>query len=333
MRRLLFYGVLVLFSAGAGLFAQDQTATLSASLAKEEKLLEASSPITAADVVRLHAIVEKIREVKNPELLSRAELLLVLFNENEDTKAATAAYNQAILDEARTIRSYRWQNTKGVLVKTGFWLGLSSLGLLGVSQAVGSWAADQYVQQTTITAATPYFITGQISQLSSTVGALGAIGGLGIAWLLSVNPFDIPSPATATAIDFPKSGMTPAEKIAYLRKTKTSYEKREKRARTGRSLSLTSLATGLAGVLATGIVGYLGNLEYQKYTASTTAADATTYRNTVTTYEYIAIGTASLAFVGLTGATIGYLFGPDPAQLSSSIDALNSQLRTLQEER
>lgn len=325
--------IVLLSSSASSVIAQDQTAALASSLAQEEQLLGSSKGITTVDISRLKSLVVKIRETKDPVLLSRAELTLVLFTEQERSKTAAAAFNKSIIDEARTIRGYRWHSTKDALVKTGFWTGLSSLGLLGLSQAVGSWAADEYVKIPTVSAATPYFITGQVSQLASTVSIIGAVGGLGMAWLLSINPFDIPEPVASTVIDYPKIGMSKAEKISYLEKTRATYQKGEKRARLGRNASFVFLASGLTGALATGIIGYLGNLEYQKYTSSTTAADATAYRQTVTTYNYLTIGSASLAFVGLTGATIGYLFGTDPAELSSSIDALNSQLRILQEER
>ncbi len=337
MRRilLLLFGVVMLFELAGGVYAQDSStiSSLTASLSKEEQLLGSAKPITATDIARLDALIPKIRAAKDPALLSRAELLVVLFRERDTTEATTAALDKQIVQEARQIRGYRWHRTKDVLVKTGFWTGLSSLGLLGASQAVLGWATDQFIQQPTAAAAAPYFITGQVTQLTSGLGLIGAVGGIGMAWLLSINPFDIPAPLTASGVAYPRNGMTTAEKVSYLETTKKRYQKQEKGARIGRNVSFGFLAAGLTGALATGIVGYLGNLEYQKYAASTTAADATTYRNTVTTYEYIAIGTASLAFVGLTGATIGYLFGPDPAQLSSSIQALDSQLRHLREDQ
>ena len=333
--RALLFGVVMLIALVVAAYAQDSSAvsSLTASLSKEEQLLGSTKPITAADLTRLETLLPKIRAAKDPALLSRAELLVVLFRERETTKAATATLDKQIAQEARQIRGFRWHRTKDVLVKAGFWTGLSSLGLLGVSQAVLGWATDQFVQQPTASTAAPYFITGQVTQLTSAAGIIGAVGGLGMAWLLSINPFDIPAPLTASGIAYPRSGMTTPEKISYLETTKNHYQKQEKGAKVGRNVSFAFLAAGLTGALATGITGYLGNLEYQKYAASTTAADATTYRNTVTTYEYITMGTASLAFLGLTGATIGYLFGPDPAQLSSSIQALDSQLKHLQEDR
>lgn len=337
MRRVrpLLFGVLMILALAAGAYAQESSpvSSLTANLSKEEQLLGTDKPITAEDITRLEALIPKIRTAKDPALLSRAELLVVLFRERETTKAATAALDSQIVQEARQIRRFKWHRTKDVLVKTGFWTGLSSLGLLGASQVVLGWTTDQFVQQPTASAAAPYFITGQVTQLTSGLGLIGAVGGLGMAWLLSINPFDIPAPLTASGIAYPRSGMTTPEKISYLETTKKHYQKQEKGAKVGRQVSFAFLAGGLTGALATGIVGYLGNLEYQKYAASTTAADATTFRTTVTTYEYITMGTAALAFLGLTGATIGYLFGPDPAQLSSSIQALDSQLKNLKEER
>jgi hypothetical protein len=328
-----FVMMIYLISSAESLFAENKAPALDARLSTEEQLLGSSTPITTTDVARLQALVRTIRTTKNPGLLSHAELILLLFREREHTKALAADHDRTIVDEARLIRGYRWRRTKDALVRVGFWVGLSSLGLIGVAGAVDGWATEQYVRQSTAAAATPYLITGEVSQLASTVGTIGALGGLGMAWLLSINPFDMPAPLADAAAEFPRSGMTSAEKINYLEKTKVKYQKRETRARAGRSISFAFLAAGLAGVLATAAAGYLGSLEYQKYAASTTVADTTAYRNALTIYGYITIGTASLAVLGLSSAAIGYLSGPDPAQLASSIDALDSRLDFLRKER
>lgn len=312
-------------------FGQDQNAALAASLAKEEQLLASTTPVGEGDVARMEQLVARIRQANDSALLPRAELLLVLFREQESSKAKIQAENRAIIEEAKTIRGYRWHRTKGVLVKVGFWTGLSSLAILGASQAVKDWATTRYLEATTVDAAKPYFVAGQVSQLTTAVGMVGALGGLGLAWLLEINPFDIPSPpATGTPTSFPRAGMSSSEKISYLDGMRKDYVKRQKRAAGLRTASVVFLAGGLTGVLATGITGYLGNLEYQKYTAAKSAADAASYHHAVTIYQDITIGTASLALVGLTGAMLGYLFGPDPGKYENSIKILDHQLQLLQ---
>lgn len=333
MRRALpLIAVVILVLLPGPVFSQDQNAGLAASLAKEEQLLGPSGPPSQQDIVRLEALVAKIRESGDSSLLSRAELLLVLFRQQVSSKAQREAYDRAITEEAKTIRGYRWHRTKGVLVKTGFWVGLSSLGLLGVSQAVKSWATDRYLESQTVTTAKPYFITGEISQLTTVVGTLGALGGLGLAWVLEINPFDIPPPRTVGPTpSYPRSDMSPTQKMSYLEGVRKDYEHRQKRATGLRKASFVFLSAGLTGVVATGLAGYLGNLAYQKYTTSTSAADAVSYRQTAKVYQDITIGTASLALVGLTGAMVGYLYGPDPTQYAASIAIVDHQLQALRE--
>ncbi len=318
----------------ASVFAQNNASGLSASLSNEEKLLSTPSKISQGDVDRLQKLINEIQAAKDEQLLSRAQLMLVLFDESLRTKARSEELDQSIRDEARSIRRQAWHQTEAKIVKTGFWIGLTSLGLVGVSQAVKGWTADQFAQKTTIAEATPYFIAGRISEITTIAGTLGALGGLGTAWALSVNPFDIPAPQTVTSpVSYPHGSMSVAEKITFLEGARTDYQKKQQHAAGVRRFSVVSLAVGLTGAVATGVAGYLGNVAYNKYSASTTAADATTYRNTVTLYEYITIGTASLALLGLSGATVGYLFGPDPAQLERSVQVLDSQIKMLQEQQ
>lgn len=313
-------------------FGQAQNSALSSSLAKEEQLLGPSGPPSEQDLIRLETLVAKIRHSGDSALLSRAELLLVLFRERVSSKARRETEDRAIGEEAKAIRGYRWHRTKGVLVKTGFWVGLSSLGLLGVSQAVKSWATNRYLDSPTVATAKPYFITGEISQLATVVGTFGALGGFGLAWVLEINPFDIPAPrSVGTAPSYPRNDMSPAQKTTYLEGVRKDYERQQKRATGLRKASFAFLSAGLTGALATGLIGYLGNLEYQKYTASTNAADAASYHEMVNIYQYITIGTASLALVGLTGAMVGYLYGPDPAQFEASIQILDHQLEVLRQ--
>lgn len=331
-RIVLVLSAMLLLAGGAeSAFAQDSTKNLAASLAKEEQLLVPGAAVTESDIAQLRSLTDRIRAANDAQLLSRAELLLVLFRERLGTKASVAAFDKALNAEARTIRRDQWHRTKRGIVRTSFWIGLSSLGLVGVSQAVSGWATNRYLTSTTTSSATSYFVTGKLAQLTSLVGVAGTVGGLGTAWLLEVNPFDIPSARTGSVlVAYPRSNMTDSEKISYLEKTRKDYTDREQHAARMRRWSFGLLAAGLTGVLATGVSGYLGNLAYNKYVSSTTAADATSYRNMVSIYQDITIGTASLALVGLSGATVGYLFGPDPGSLASSIETLDSQIALLQ---
>lgn len=326
--------VLLLSFNSEAAFSQTTTNALAASLQKEEQMLVPGTTITESDIARLQGLADRIRAAKDAQLLSRAELLLVLFREQLHTKAQAAAYDNAIKAEARTIRRDQWHRTKSRIVRTSFWIGLSSLGLIGVSQAVNDWATNRYLTSPTASSATPYFVTGKVAQLGSLVGIVGAVGGLGTAWLLEVNPFDIPAARTESfQVGFPRDNMTNSEKLSFLNRTRKDYTAREIKAERTRRLSFGMLAAGLTGVLATGISGYLGNLAYNKYVSSTTASDAANYRNMVSIYQDITVGTASLALVGLGGATVGYLFGPDPATLASSIATLDRQIALLQNSR
>lgn len=336
MRRLarLLAVTFVLVIVAQSTSAQSRADELAASLSKEEQLLAPNATITEADITRLQGLTEQIRSAKDPQLLSRAELMIVLFRERMKTKASVSAFDKAINTEARAIRRDRWHRTKRGVVKTSFWIGLTSLGVIGVSQTVSGWATDQYFHTQTLSSATPYFITGKIAQLVSLVGVVGAVGGLGTAWVLEINPFDVPGThTTLLPVRYPHEHMTTQEKITYLEGKKSDYAKRETRARKMRGVSFGFLLAGLAGVVATGISGYLGNLAYDKYVSSITASDAANYRNMVTLYRYVTIGTGSLALVGLTGAAAGYLFGADPTELSNSIQALDNQLATLQQQQ
>lgn len=332
-RRLLAITAAVFMVSTASIFAGDQSQTLASRLAKEEQLLQGSTPITTAEVAQLRQLVSEIRATKNTNLISRGELLLTLFRERESSKAATQADTKSIEAEAKSIRTFRWQRTENVLEKSGLWTGLVSLGVLGISQAVKSWATNQFFGASTASAAAPYLVAGRVSEMTTAAGAIGAIGGIGMAWLLAINPFDIPSPGQAAPpVTFPSNKMTRNDKISYLETARKRYQQREQQAVRSRNVSNGFLAAGLTGLVAAGLGGYLSQLENQSVT-STSSSSSATYQSSATTYSYVTLGGAAMAFVGLTGAWLGYLFGPDPAQVERSIGMLDYQLTALRSQQ
>jgi hypothetical protein len=323
--------LLLTVCAAAGAYGQS-TSGLTDRLAAEEKIFSAGTTVTPAEVADLKALVADIKASPgDASLLPRAELLLELATENESTPERTAALNAEIaqdLDEATAVRR---RNLDEGVMRTSFWIGLSSLALTGAALTVSTWANNSYNTASSASAAEPYFVTGQIAQDVGLAGLGLGVLGLGTSWFFAVNPFGVPAVAAdGSVVPFPRTDMTTPEKIAYLTDLKSKEQKKLPNARNIRTLAFTSLLVGGAGAIATGVTSYLGNQAFQEYNDAIYTTDAVSLRNKVDVYDYVEIGTAALAFAGMTGAMIGYIAGPDPAALQSSIDSLDAQLTVLE---
>lgn len=328
---LLIVSVVALLPSAA--FADQQSASLTASLKKEERVLASPAGVTQGEVGKMERLVAQIRSSGDTALLGRAELMLVLFKKRASATAERPAYDRKIQQEARSIRRDRWHRTRNAVVKTSFWIGLASLGLFGVSEAANSIAVSRYSRLTSASAASPYLIAGEVSQLTGVGGLLGAIAGLGTAWVLEINPFDIPTPTAATTpVHYPRAGMSRQQKSAYLQTLLKRQKRREGRARSARTVSKWFLIAGIAGAINTAVTGYLSNLAYQRL-AGSGGAGSPPSSPVLKVYQAITISSAAVALTGLSGAAVGYILGPDPQQVAASIRELDGQLALLSASR
>ena len=308
-----------------------QSAQLSERVSAEERIAAGSGPITAVEVKRAQALVADARASKDAALLTRAQLVLLLFQERESSKSKLAALNASIAAEADSLSAARRHEKRDRRIGTSFGVGVASLALIGISEGVSSWAVTQFQGAATASAAAPFYTAGKISQVTADIGIVGAIGGIGLSWLMEINPFDtfgaatVPSPFTS----YPRAGMSVVQKRSYLEQTKVKLEREAVRSRSVRKSANGFFVVGIVSAALTGAASYLEGQAYDQYRQAIGTTSESSLRNTYTAYQGITLLLAGAAGVGLGGGAIGYSASPDPAEVDLSIRLLDAQLQLL----
>lgn len=303
---------------------------LIAQLDRETRLLEGSQPTSTADVSRMEALLREIRATGDAALVSRAELVLVLFQEREASVAKTQALNASLKADSEMLHAASWHERKKRLAATSFGVGVASLAVLGLSFGVTSWAYNAYVNAGSASEAAPYYTVGKVGQIASIVGPIGAIGGFGFSWLLEVNPFDdLGVSPSYPRITYPRPDMTNGEKIAYLTETRSRDESQLAKAAKARFDAGQFFKMGIAATVMTAAFGYIESTAYRNYSSASTPQDASGWRTTLDTFGFAAATSAVLAGIGLSGAAIHYLSSPSPEKLNASIHMLDAEIASL----
>lgn len=282
----------------------------------------------------MEKLVREVRTTDDAALISRAELLLVLFREREVSAARTQALNASLKADSEMLNATIWHEKKRRLAATSFGVGIASLAVLGLSYGVNTWAYNAYQNAGSATAAAPYYTLGKVGQIASVAGVVGAVGGFGLAWLIEMNPFDnLGVRPTYPGITYPRTDMTKSEKIAYLTESRSRDEARLAKARKARFDAGQFFKLGVASTVMTAAFGYLEYSAYRNYSGARTAQDASGWSITLNVAEFATVLSASLAGIGLSGAAILYLSNPGPDNLNASINMLDAELESLRATR